>query len=161
MAWYHIVLIGAAIIAAALAWHVPRAVQWLALGALSYVSSAMWHNAGLPHGAFYGAMTNLAICYGLWIWADQRWEMRLWNCFHFMLIIDILYIVGIIRDQFTFAVSLELINLAAILLIAGTGIVQRVDGMDFGPYRHRWIDSFHRCLWPERSMASRPWWQRS
>lgn len=161
MAWYHIVLLSVWALAVALAWNVPRAVFWLSLGALSYVSSAMWHNAGLPYGTFYGAATNLLICYGLWIYADQRWEMRLWNLFHLMLMVDILYMTGAIADHLIFAEALELINFLAMLLISGTGIVERADGIRSGPYRNRWIDSFHRRLWPERSMASRPWWQKA
>lgn len=159
--WYHVALIATAASACVLAWHVPRAVLWLCLGALSYISSAWWHNAGLPYGAFYGAATNLAICYALWIYADQRWEMRLWNCFHLMLVVDILYLAGFIKDHLIFAEALELINFVAMLFIAGTGIVERADGIRSGPHRGRWIDSFHRRLWTPRSMASRPWWQKA
>lgn len=160
MQWYHFALIALAISSAVLAWNVPRAALWLSLGAASYVTSAMWHNHGLPYATFYGAVTNFAILAGMWIYADQRWEIRVWNCFHLMVLIDILYMAGFIKDRILFAEALELVNLAAILFVGTTGIVQRVDGIFLGPYRSRWIDFFHRRLWPARSMASRPWWQR-
>ncbi len=74
MEWYHLVMIGAAVVAAALAWNVPRAVLWIVAGAISYVTSAWWHTAGLPGATYYGAATNLVICYLLWIFAQRRYE---------------------------------------------------------------------------------------
>lgn len=161
MQWYHIGLIALAIGAAYAAWNVPRAKLWLILGALSFVASALWHNYGLPYPTPFGAATNLAICYAFWILAERRWEMRVWNCFHMMLIIDLLYISGAINDHYAFAVSLEIVNVVAILMIATTGIMERTGGMGmgFGLGRPGWINFVHRRLWPQRSVP-RPWWQR-
>jgi hypothetical protein len=156
----HLILSTAAVIAAVLAWRIPRAIMWIGLGALSYVTSAWWHNAGLPYGTVYGAATNLAICYLFWIFAENRWEMRLWNFFHLMLVIDLLYIFGAIRDLFTFAVSLELINLAALLFICGVGIMERASGIYSRRSYPGGSDFFYRALWAERSVHSRPWWQK-
>lgn len=161
MAWYHITLISAAIIAVALAWRVPRAVIWLGLGAISYVISAAWHNAGLPYATQFGAATNLVICYLFICWAEQRWEMRLLNCFHMMLLIDLLYIFGVIHDHLIFAATLEIINLAAILLVAGTGILDWIarHGHRYGDYNRRWTYPVHNYLRTERSGIDRPFWQ--
>jgi hypothetical protein len=161
LAWYHWTLIGAAAISAALAWNVPRAPMWIALGAISYVTSAMWHNAGWPYATQFGAATNLAICYLMWVFADQRWEMRVWNAFHLMLLIDLLFIFGWIRSQYDFAVSLEIVNLVALIFIGATGIAERADAWRSarGADLHR-TGLVHRALWAERSLASRPWWQQ-
>ena len=159
--WYHWTLISAALIAGALAWRVPRAVIWIGLGVVSYVTSAMWHNAGLPYATAYGAATNLIICYLFWIFSNRRWEMRLWNFFHLMLVVDLLYIFGAIRDQFTFAVTLELINLAALIFIGLTGMFDRVgDGIHSWASSPRRPDWVHRTLWAQRSVNSRPPWQQ-
>lgn len=156
----HLILGSAAVIAALLAWRIPRAVLWIGCGALSYITSAWWHNAGLPYGTVYGAATNLAICYAFWILADAKWEMRLWNFFHLMLVVDLLYIFGAIRDIFVFAVSLELINLAALIFIGGVGIMERVGGVYSRRSRFGGSDLVYRALWAERSEHSRPWWQK-
>lgn len=159
--WYHWTLISAAIIAGALAWRVPRAVIWIGLGVASYVTSAMWHNAGWPYATQFGAATNLAICYLFWIFSNRRWEMRLWNFFHLMLVVDLLYMFGAIRDQFTFAVSLELINLSALIFIGVTGITERAGGGIRSWSAHpRRIGLVHRTLWAQRSDNSRPPWQQ-
>lgn len=157
--WYHWTLIGAAALAALSAWHVPRAVFWIAIGAFFYVVSAMWHVYGFPYATAFGAGTNLVVCYLLWIFAEQRYEMRLWNFFHLMLVVDLLYIVGTIRDQITFAITLEVINLVALLFIMLTGIAERVNGLSIRPSDTGWARFVHRALFAERSTNSRPWWQ--
>lgn len=159
--WYHLVMISAAAGAAVLAWNVPRAVVWIVAGAISYVTSAWWHNAGLPGAAYYGAATNLVICYLLWIFAVRRYEMRVWNCFHLMIILDLLYLSGFITDHMLFAVSLEVVNLVALSIIALTGILERAHGTAWNSRDPGWRGVVYRGLWKERSLASRPWWQRA
>lgn len=161
MEWYHWTLIGAACTAALLAWNVPRAVLWISIGAVFYLASAMVHNYGFRYATQFGGATNLAMCYLLWIYADQRWEMRLWNAFHLMIIIDILYIFGWIGSQYDFAVALEIINLVTLIFIAGTGAAERLNGVSSGPYLAGRPHSLHNLLWAERSDRSRPWWQKT
>lgn len=156
----HLILTSAAVIAVALSWRVPRAKMWVGFGALSYVTSAWWHNAGLPYATEYGAATNLLICYMFWIFAERRYEMRLWNFFHLMLVVDLLYIFGAIHDKLVFAVSLELINLAALIFVGGIGIVERSGGIYTRAPRVRRSGLVYRLLWSERSIHSRPWWQK-
>ncbi|QAZ46747.1 hypothetical protein [Mesorhizobium sp. Pch-S] len=157
--WYHWTLITMAVLAAACAWHLPRAVFWIALGALSYVTSAWWHNAGLPYGAAYGMATNLAICLAIYSLAQQRWELRTWNMFHAMILLDILYLAGIIKTQLLFAVSLEVVNAAALLLIAATGIMDRAGyaRLRSGSYRGRRLFGLARALFSKRNHP--PFWQ--
>lgn len=156
----HLILSTAAVTATILAWNVPRAVLWVGLGALSYITSAWWHNAGLPYATQYGAATNLIICYMFWIFAEQRFEMRLWNFFHLMLVVDLLYIFGAINDKLVFAISLELINLAALIFIGVVGIMERVGGVHAWSTRPRRTGLVYRTLWAKRSLHSRPWWQK-
>lgn len=160
MEWYHITLITAAIIAAGLAWSVPRAVIWIGLGAISYVVSAWWHNADLPYATQFGAATNLVICYLFWIWAEQKWELRLWNFFHLMLVIDMIYIFGFMTDKFLFAASLELVNLAALIFIGSVGILERAGGHAAWAFGSRGDGFVYRTLWAQRPSHSRPPWQK-
>lgn len=157
--WYHWTLITLAIAAAVSAWHLQRAVLWISLGALSYVTSAWWHNAGLPYGAAYGMATNLAICFAIYGLAQQRWELRLWNAYHAMILLDILYLAGVIKTQLLFAVSLEVVNAAALFLIIGTGIMDRAGyaRLRSGSYRSLRIWGLAHALFSERRHP--PFWQ--
>lgn len=161
MEYYHWTLIGLAALAAISAWNVPRAVLWVALGAVFYVASAMWHNAGLPYATVFGAATNLIVCYLLWIFADLRYEMRLWNAYHAMLVVDILYIFGWINSHINFAIALEIINGVALLFITATGIMERARvGISIRASGGGWNRFVHSALFAERSASTRPWWQR-
>lgn len=158
MHWYQGVLLAGAVIATVLAWNVPRAVLWIALGALSFITSSWWHDAGLPYGAAFGGATNFAICLALYAWAQQRWELRVWNCYHLMLLIDILYLMGFIRSHYDFAVALEIANWLALLVIGAAGIAERAGhGMAFRPLGHSGAGFFSRALFAPRKAP--PFWE--
>lgn len=158
MHWYQTALAIGAVIACALAWDVPRAVMWISLGALSFVASSWWHDVGLPYGAAFGAGTNIGICFLLYAYAELRWEMRLWNVFHLMIVIDLLNLFGVVRSHYDYAVALELANWMALLLIGATGISERAGhGVSAGHFDPRRPGLVHRALWSERSHP--PFWQ--
>lgn len=158
MHWYHTALLIGALIAAGLAWHVPRAVTWVALGALSFIASGWWHDAGFSHGAAFGAFTNLLMCLALYAWAEQRWELRVWNVFHLMILIDILFLAGFIKNHYTFAVSIEVANWLAIFVIGAAGITDRARrGNSSRALGHGWAGAFDRALHEERKYP--PFWR--
>lgn len=158
MHWYHIALAVGAIVAGALAWNVPRAVLWISMGALSFLASSWWHDAGFPYGAAFGAATNIGICFLIYAHAELRWELRVWNCFHLMIVLDLLNLLGLIRSHYDFAVALEIANWLALLIIGAVGIADRVgSGVFNGPRHPRGADLVHRALWAERSRP--PFWQ--
>ncbi len=159
MEWYHWTVIAAAAIAILLAWHVPRAPLWIALGAILYGISAAWHNAELPHALLFGAATNFAMILLLWLIADQKWEMRLWNFYHLMLLIDALYAFGVIREKLIFASSLEAVNLLALLFIGATGAADRIY-VDNWRADNGFSGYLHRTLFAERAYRWRPPWQK-
>lgn len=128
------ILLTAAFAAIVFAWNVPRAVAWTTMGGILYAVSAMYHNYSLPYATAFGAGTNFVMIGFLWAYADQKWEMRLWNFYHLMLVVDLLFIAGFIREKFVFAVTLEIINLVAVLFILGTGLAERLS--DGNPARH-------------------------
>jgi hypothetical protein len=158
MHWYQFALLAGAVIAAALAWNVPRAVLWISLGGLSFLASSWWHDAGFPYGAAFGAATNLAVCYAIYALAQLRYELRVWNAFHLMILIDLLRMAGVIKTHYTFAVSLELANWLAILIIGTTGILERVHNgrRDFS-WRPGWVHHLRRALVSERKRP--PFWK--
>lgn len=158
MHWYQSLLLAGAVIAGYLAWNVPRAILWISLGALSFVASSWWHDAGLPYGAAFGAATNVFICFMLYAYAQYRFEMRIWNCFHLMLVIDILYLAGVVKSHYDFAVALELANWLALFVIGAAGIAERAArGVPAGLHIPGGTGLVHRALWAER--ARPPFWQ--
>lgn len=156
MQWYHHALILLAVTGGYLAWHVPRAVRWLTLGALSFATSAMWHNYGLPYPIIYGATTNFMICICLSFYERPKWENGVFNSFILMILIDALFACGFIKTRFNFAVTLEVINATAILIIWSAGIMNRIAkyGRDFY-VRYGWIlNPCHQALFAKEPQNS-------
>lgn len=160
MEWYHGTLLTMAVIAVVLAWRVPNAALWVGFGLFSYVTSAWWHNAGFPYATLYGAATNVATCLAIYYVGVAKWEMRLFACFILMLLIDLLFVCGVIETQYIFAVSLEVVNAYALLLIWAAGIAERVGGGHrFGhPYRSL-LDRVHRALFSQGKKQYPRWWR--
>jgi hypothetical protein len=158
--WYHWALISLCILAGVSAWNVSRAILWLGLGAFSYVTSAWWHDAGFPYATLYGAFTNVVICVLLYKMADSKWEMGVFNCFIGMILIDLLYVCGVVKNAYDFAVGLEVVNVCAMLLIGATGILERLRsyGYDFRNSDSAVLHRIHHALHSQRSSYPH-WWK--
>lgn len=160
--WYHVTLIIMALAAGIAAWDVPRAVLWICLGALSYATSAWWHNMGFPYATLYGACTNFAICVLLAWLATTKYELWVFNAFILMLVIDALFVAGFIGSRFAFAVSLEIVNAAAMLLIMATGVSDRIarhEGQSVGDHHPGIAHLCNRALLAERTTHHEKWWR--
>ena len=128
--------------------NMPRARLWLILGALSYTVSSLYWAAGLPNPTIIGGVCDLAVCLGLYFLARQWWEMRVWNCYHAMILLNASYYIdtmdspGLLRmlsfhnllgwtaslagvsERFAYGALLDAANWAAILLIGGAAVAQ-------------------------------------
>jgi hypothetical protein len=161
MSWYLWALVGGAVVATALAWRVPRAVLWIGLGALSFMASSIWNDWHLPYPAAFGAFADLAVCFALYAQAQLKWEMRVWNCFHLMIVIELLYLSGWIYSHYDYALALELANWLALLIISSAGVAERTG---YGPawaFARRstsgWAGALHRRIYAKRDDP--PFWQ--
>lgn len=123
--WYLWALAAAAILAAVLAWRVPRAPLWVALGALSFLASGWYHDAGLPYGSAFGAFTNFAVIFALFAYATMLYELIFWLCFLAMLALDAFNLLGLIPSHSSFAIGLELANWLALISIGAAGMAER------------------------------------
>lgn len=123
--WYLWALALGALIVTALSWRVPRALLWIALGALSFLTSGWWHDAGLPYGAAFGAFTNFVVIGALFAYAMLLYELVFWGCFLVMLAIDAFYLSGLINSHSYFAIGLEAANWLALLSIGAAGMADR------------------------------------
>lgn len=154
--WYHAALLVGYAVAGVLAMNIPRAMLWTGASLFVVQASFMWWQAGLPNGAFVGGLLNLAICFALYALARRRWEMRLWNCYHLMIILDILYLSGLV-ERSHFVIALEMANWLAIAIIGGAGIMERVSSGNPGLLSDHRLRHFRDALHAKR--ACPPFWQ--
>lgn len=152
--WYQIALVVGAVITLVIAWEVPRAALWIALGGLSFVASSLWHDAGFPYGAAFGAATNFVVWLFIFSWARQQWEMRVINCFQAMIATDIVYfglqLYSTHPSHYAFATLLELWNWLALVVIASTAIMEPTYGRLPVLRNGRWFRVFEPVLFAER-----------
>ena len=123
--WYLWLLAVVAIGVTWLAWRVPGAPWWVGIGALSFLASGWWHDAGMPYGAAFGAFTNLVILSALFAYAYQLYELIVWFCFMIMLAIDLAYLLNLVPSHSLFAEALEAANWVALLSIGAAGTAER------------------------------------
>lgn len=145
--WYLWALAAGAVVVAVLAWRVPRAPMWVGLGALSFLTSGWWHDAGLPYGAAYGAFTNFVIIAALYAYAITLYELTFMGCFIVMVAIDFLNLTNTFNSHHDFAVALELANWLALLSVGAAGMADRAGiGLAWVAVfrtRPRWIGAVH------------------
>lgn len=127
---FEIILAIGALVTAYIARGLPRAWLWIAAGALSAAASSAYWNYGLPHhGAFTLACDSL-VCLSIYFGGREQWETRLYNVFQFSVLISILRMAGFLDYGVIYAGMLELCNLAALVLITGTAILDGVADED-------------------------------
>jgi hypothetical protein len=123
--WYLWLLGFFAVVFTVLAWRVPRAPAWVAMGALSFLSSGWWHDAGFDYGEVYGAFTNFLIIAALFAYGPLLYELVFMGCFIVMVVIDYLYLTNRFNSHHNFAIGLELANWLALLSIGAAGMAER------------------------------------
>lgn len=161
MQWYHITLLVMALIAALTAWRVPNAVVWVGSGVCLAVTTSLAHISGTTMALAYGAVTNLIMCILIHAFAKNTWETRLMQAFILMLALDFLFAIGVIETQYLFAVSLEIVNAYALLLIFATGVLDRVarhEDADSRRYLHLLGSVYHALF---GTPAPYPKWWRN
>lgn len=131
--WQMALSIGA-IIAMAVAWHVPRAVHWICLGALSFVASTAYARYGFEYPAIFGAITDVAIWLVIYHYAEKRWEIAFAACFQAMIAADLIYAFGEITGAWMVSnwlrvVILEAFNWAALAVVFLTALTEPAHGV--------------------------------
>lgn len=145
---FQIALLVGAVVVAALAWRIPRAIMWIIAGALSFVASTAYARFDLPYPPAFTAACDVAVCLGVYFFGQLRWELHLWRLFQLSVLVSIAHLAGVIGPHYAYIVALETINWLALFLIAGTAIMARVgeNGMGSG----RWTD--RRLRWANRTL---------
>ena len=156
---YWLALGGFALFVTAVSWNVPRARLWIVLGALSFIVSSVWWDIGLPYGAWAGGLTDLAICLIITETARDRWELWFSYTFGLMMLVDALNLMGLVPSHFIFAVTLELLNWAALFIVFITALLQWI-GQDVvfdGWASHLGLGRLYRALHSKRRAPA--WWR--
>ena len=111
-------------------WHLPHAVQWIVIGALSFIVSAGWEAALLPSPAVLAIVADMLVWMVIYHYAEKRWELLFAACFQGMIAVNLAYLFGDITglwDMTNWArvVSLEILNWAALFVVWLTAITER------------------------------------
>jgi MFS family permease len=161
---FQLALLIGALATGALSWQLERAWLWIAAGAASFIASTAYARYGLPMPPLFTALCDAAVCLLIYGLARQMWEVRLYQCFLASVLVSIVFLALSIftpeaASRYLYVTLLEAINWAALLLIAGTALMQWIG--DHGGYpdlssgRHvRWVD---RALFAPRQ--AHRWWQ--
>lgn len=146
MSFFERLLLAALLFAAILNIGNWRALAWLAAGLASYAVSTAYYRAGLPLHPFVAALCDATVCLLIYRFGGAKWELPLFLVFQLSVLINF---VQITRGfpTYTYALSLELINWAALLIIIGAGTARLADvvvdqmgsGLDRGSHLHRLV----------------------
>lgn len=125
--WTHALAV-LAVIAAALSYKVPRAWVWIACMTTSFLVSTLYLDYGsdpLLHPWLTFACDSLVFLAVL-RWHRESWEIGVLIAFFASVMASLLRIWGIVQIPWVYASMLELANAAALLCIAGTGMVELI-----------------------------------
>jgi hypothetical protein len=124
----------AGVIAALAVWsfwvsrRVPRARIWVGLVSLGYFAPLAYYELGGPLQFMPNILMDTCTCLVIDRLARERWELWLFNIYRLSVFVSVVawgtHICMGATPQLAYAISLEAINWAALLLIGGTGILE-------------------------------------
>ncbi len=168
MQFWNWVMLALILVAACISIRNRRGLAWIGALALDYTISVAYWRTGLPWGEVVTGACDAAVCFTIYGYYRQRWELVVYGTFLASLAVDIYFLAGnlavhtpwgqmISISQDTYGSLLELLNLLALLSIGGVSIVQLrgANVLARGPDRR--LDGLVRALGSSRT--SRPWYK--
>ncbi|OVE94433.1 hypothetical protein B7W85_12850 [Allorhizobium ampelinum] len=136
--------------------HIPRAWLWIALGVASFVLSTAYARAGLPFPEAFAIACDMVVVLFIYHLGKEKWEMRLWRIFQTMILLNLLYLWGVIGPHSAYIIVLEILNWIALIVIVGTAAVEWARGVagHFRFDRHRYLRRAYVALRSERAHAA-------
>lgn len=159
MHWWHWALLSVFGFTSVISWRVRRAWTWLGCGAASFVVSVLYARYGLPYAPAIGIILDALLISAILRYAELKWELRFGMAFQAMILINVAKIFNSAMDETIYGSALELLNLAAMLVVCATAIPEGVRvGLGTWAGRHYSLrglrDSLHakrtRPAWPFR-----------
>lgn len=121
-------LIGA-IVVAAVNFKQPRALAWIAVGALNFILTDLYFYHAipwLPH-PFVTGVADAFLVILLATFGVHRWERFVRYAFALSVLLSMAYLLGWIPDRTSYAIGLEGCNWLALLIMFGTGVLRLAD----------------------------------
>lgn len=162
------IMLGAVLVTAAFSFRNLRGLAWIGALALDYAISVAYWRTGLPWGEVVTAACDASVCFVIYHYYRQRWELVVYGAFLASLAVDIFFLAGnlavntpwgrmISISQDTYGSLLELLNLLALLSIGGVSIVQLRGANVLALRPDRGLDRVARALGSART--SQPWYK--
>jgi len=147
-----------ALIAAIVSNRLPRAVVWICAAAASFAVSALYEGAGLPYAAAFTLCCDAAVCYAVYSWASEEWELWLFNLFRASVLISIMHLLGLVGGHYVYVAALDVVNWLVLIVISGTAILDMA-GHHGNNTRSRWVADI-RGAWRalRASRQTPPFW---
>lgn len=148
MSIYHISLLIAALAVAAISWRLNRALLWIGAMAASFIVSVSYLylapqgyvgsgiDTWLPPASVIAGLCDAAVATSIYVLGKRRWEIALYTLVVASVLVNATYAAGEmmrwppIPPREVYAIILEAINYAALLLIGGTAIIQWIGKHD-------------------------------
>ena len=131
---FQIALAIGALVAAALNYNQPRALIWIAVGALDFVLTAFYQLHAIPQlpHPFVTCLVDGTVVALISIFGRLTWEIWVRRCFMLSMLMSILFLAHQgITTRYVYVTMLEVCNWLALLTIGGTGIMRLIDaGVD-------------------------------
>ena len=142
MSQYQMILAMAAVAAVALAWRVPRAWLWVALGALDFIATTAYARGGWEYPSFFSVIVDGLVCACIFFIATRRWEMQIGRLFMAMMLVNLVYFLAehIAKVEMSHAIYitvLEVLNALVLCLIGGIGTMERGWAGGYRAWNHR------------------------
>lgn len=127
-------LIAVTFVALACSVRVPRAWRWIGLGAVSFFVSTLFQDfAGRSDlQPFVTLGCDALVCLAIYKWHQETWEIPVYIAFLCSVFASLIFI-GFKFEHWIYASLLELCNLAALLCITGTGVVDLIGRNENSP----------------------------
>lgn len=153
--WQTSLLIGA--VGTALLCHrEPRALLWIAVGAMNFVVTAAFETRWPAWHPYFTGFADASVCLAIYFIGRHKWEMMVWRIFQTSVLVSILFIAGLIPSHYAYIAGLEACNWAALVVIGGTQGLRLVDhGMGWNRFRraHQRLHRLVRALCEKRAKA--------
>lgn len=125
---FQIAIAVGAVVSALIARNLPHAWLWISLGAVNAVACDIFYSYNLPYPAAFTLACDALMCLTIHWFAKERWELGAFILYQFSVLISIFRLSSIIDSEDTYRLTLELINWAILLMIAGTAILGGAGG---------------------------------
>lgn len=154
---FQIAMLIGAVVAALVSYKLPHALMWISLGAVVAIACDVFYAYNLPYPAAFTLACDALMCLTIHWFAREKWETGLFLIFQLSVLISLLKLASVIDGEDTYRLALELVNWAALFMIAGTAILGGAGGRIF---HNSWNSNVWRAYRYLRSPPKTAHWRK-